>query len=179
MKLIRRRRSPSFPDRVLKISKLAVRGLVAQRVARSLVKAVKWIRRLPVMIGGAAVGYLALKKLRGSGDGGGPETWTAPPSAPPPNPIQTAATGTSAPETGPEAGGGPDVPSEGDGAPDPDLPAAAATDAGTTGGGSQAAEGSESDTPSDTAEQAATTIGDDLAAAAGAAGEPAEEQDKT
>jgi hypothetical protein len=170
MKLIRRRRSPTPADRAFKITKLAVRGLVAQRVARTTVKTAKWVRRLPVIAGAAGIGYLALKKLRGSGDGGSPETWTAPPAAPPsappttppPNPVETAGTGTPAPETGPEAGGGPDVPSEGDGAPDPDLPAAAATDAGTTGGGSEAVEAT-----SDPGEDASIEIGEDLAAAAG------------
>ena len=166
MKLIRRRKSPNPAQKAFNVVRLALKGLVAQRVARNAFRLYKFGRRLPLVIGGAVVGIFALKKLRGSGDQGGPETWTAPPATPAPPPIQTspvatAATGTP-PVEGPEVGGGPEVPaSEGDGAPDPDIEiAAAATDAGTTGGGSGAV------AEDAVAEDAATTIGDDLAAAA-------------
>lgn len=89
MKLISRRKSPSPPQKAFNVVKLALRGLAVQRIARNAFKAYKLVRRLPVIIGGAAVAAFALKKLRGSGDGG-PETWTAPPAAPAPEPIQTA-----------------------------------------------------------------------------------------
>lgn len=181
MKLIRRRQSPNPAQKTFNVVRLALRGLVVQRIARNAFRLYKFGRRLPLMVGGAVVGAFALKKLRGSGDGGGPETWTAPPATPAPEPIQTsapsapsssadssapdepsspvetAATGTPPVEDiGPETVGGPEVPATEDGAPDPDIVSGvAATDAGTTGGGSGAA-----------AEDAATAIGDDLAAAA-------------
>ena len=178
MKLISRSKPPHPVAKGYSILKLALRGLVIQRMARNGFRAYKLARRLPLIIGGAAIAVFALKKLRGGGDGG-PETWTAPPAAPTPAPIQTsgggsapstptsseespvetAATGT--PPVGPETTGGPDVPDvEADGAPDPDIAAsAAATDAGTSEGASEAV-------AADTGEDAATTIGDDLAAAA-------------
>jgi len=145
MKLLRRRKSPSPAQRGYKIFRLALRGLVAQRVARKAFKGYKFARRLPLLIGIGAIGYLLLRTLRGSGTQATPsDTWSAPPVTPP-APIQTSGSGnatrataaSAAEETAPAA---PDVPEvEGDGAPDPDLSAsAAATDAGTTDGGSKA-----------------------------------------
>ena len=174
MTLIRRRKSPNPAQKGINIVRLALRGLVVQRIARNALRLYKLGRRLPLLIGGAVVAIFALKKLRGSGDQGGPETWTAPPSTPAPapiktapepaeSPVETAATGTPpVEESGPEVAGAPEVPeSEGDGAPDPDIEiAAAATDAGTTDGGSDAVADDAA------ADDAATTIGDDLAAAA-------------
>ena len=201
MKLIRRRTSPNPAQKGFSVLKLALRGLVVQRIARNAFRAYKLARRMPLILGGAAVAIFALKKLRGGGNDG-PETWTAPPAAPAPAPIQTSGAGASKPSTpstpassspGPSGGSTPSTPAssapapdespvetaatgtppvedeapgtptapdiEADGAPDPDIAvAAAATDAGTTGGASEAVE---ADAP-----DAATTIGDDLAAAA-------------
>jgi hypothetical protein len=91
MKLLRRKPpEPNAAQKALSVVKLAARGLVVQRVARNAFGAYKFARRLPMLIGGAVVAVFALKKLRGSGDDAGPETWTAPPSTPAPAPIQTA-----------------------------------------------------------------------------------------
>ena len=197
MKLLRRKPpEPNAAQKALSVVKLAARGLAVQRIARNAFGAYKFARRLPMLIGGAVVAVFALKKLRGSGNDAGPETWTAPPSTPPApiqtapaaatptpppapetpaattpgsaaaaekpaepattpddeSPVETAATGT--PPVDPET----DLPpaADVDGAADPDITiAAAATDAGTTGGGSDAVAGDPSD-----------AIGADLVAAA-------------
>ena len=177
MKLLpRRHRAPSPLERGFNILALVLRALTAQRVARRVHRNRKRvhrvpllsIRRIPLFIGAAIAGSALVKKLRGGGDTPGPETWTAPPAASTPSPIQTAGTGTPPPESGPEAGGGPEVPADEDGAPSPDISAgAAATDAGTTAGGSAAA--SDDEEPSATSDAAADAIGDDLASAAGGA----------
>ena len=163
MKLPGRSSSPPPAERTHNIFRIALRALVAQRMARRTAKhglrTYKFVRRLPWLIGSAVIGFLLFRKLRGSETPATPsEPWTAPPVTPP-APIQTSGTGNStpepepepepedvpptpaAPQAGVEAKGGPDLPSEGDGAPDPVLSAsAAATDAGTTGGGTKAVE---------------------------------------
>lgn len=137
MKLIRRRRSPAPPEKAFNVVKLALRGLAVQRIARNAFKAYKLVRRLPVIIGGAAVAAFALKKLRGSGDGG-PETWTAPPTAPAPEPIQTAG-GTAVASTPSTATPPPSTASE------PATPASGVSaDAGSSTSGEGSATGEES-----------------------------------
>lgn len=105
MKLVRRRRAPNPAQRAYKIFRLALRGLVAQRVARRAFKTYRFARRLPLLIGGGAIAFLLLRKLRGGNSQATPsEPWTAPPVTPP-APIQTAGSGTPAPTTAAETAG--------------------------------------------------------------------------
>ena len=141
MKLPGTSSSPHPAERTHNIFRIALRALVAQRMARRTAKhglrTYKFVRRLPWLIGSAVIGFLLFRKLRGSETPATPtEPWTAPPVTPP-APIQTSGTGNGTID--PDPAPAPDLPSESDGAPDPDLSAAAAaTDAGTTEGGSKA-----------------------------------------
>jgi hypothetical protein len=95
MKLIPRRKKSKAPvQKVLDVVRLAVRGLVAVRIARSAAKGYKVARKLPLI--GVVLGIIALvvKRARDSGTG-------EPDITPPPSPASPAA------EAGPEAEAGP------------------------------------------------------------------------
>ena len=106
MKLIRRRKSKHPVQKALDVVRLAVRGIIAVRVARNAHKTYKFARRLPLLLVGAGIAVLVVRKLRGGGDSE-PVSYESPPSAAPrPTPTPTP-TPTPAPE------------SAGDGAPSP------------------------------------------------------------
>jgi hypothetical protein len=83
MKLIRRTRKPSPAEQVLGYARLGLRGLVAQRVARRAYRNYKFARRLPVLIGVAALAAFVAKKLKGGEEAATPAT---PAESPPPQP---------------------------------------------------------------------------------------------
>jgi hypothetical protein len=107
MKLIRRSKSQPPAQKALGIARLALRGLVAQRVARKAFKGYKLARKLPLVIAGGAVAAFAAKKARGRG-GQGPHDFATTP--PPPQPVPTGPD----PELTPDLSGAPAA----DGAPD-------------------------------------------------------------
>ena len=100
MKLIRRKRTPTTAQRSLDVVRTAVRGLVAQRVARSAFRTYKLVRKLPLLLalGAAAAGIAALARKRKAGGAPEAETWaptpatpaSTPPSSPPSPPVPSA-----------------------------------------------------------------------------------------
>jgi hypothetical protein len=126
MKLIRKDKPKPPAHRAVDVVRLAVRGLVAQRVARKAFRGYKWARRIPYLLGAAALAG-ALAKLLGRRRGGA----TAQEPYQPPAPVSSSATSTAtsaaappAPEApeAPEAPASPEVAAAvTDGAPGPEL----------------------------------------------------------
>src|SRR4051794_32694341 len=125
MKLIRRKKDPTPVQEALRFVKLSVRALVAARMARNSLKHYRRVRRLPLLLGGAAILALVAKLLKGRGgsERPAPQPGTPPASSPPPapapaasspappaaapsngapNPVETAGTGTPEPTDAPE-----------------------------------------------------------------------------
>ena len=109
MKLIRRKKEPTPVEQALAYVKLAVRGLAAVRIARASFKTYKFARKLPFILGGAAIAALVLKKKRGGGGDTSEAQWTPPstaqtPSSPStPTPVATSNGSPSASSTPPKA----------------------------------------------------------------------------
>jgi hypothetical protein len=117
MTLIRRRQSKHPVQKALDLVRLAVRGIVAVRVARNAHKTYKFARRLPLLLGGAAIAVLVARKLRGGKDSE-PVTYESPPPAAP-RPASAPAAQAPAPASEPAAAPTPTPESAGDGAPSP------------------------------------------------------------
>ena len=130
MKLIRRKQSKPPARKALDILALVARALMAQRVARKVVKhgarGYRWTRRLPYLLGGAAI-VAVIAKLRGRSSGGAQvdqpyqppapvSSSTAAAPAPAPTPASPAAA-----ESAPPPPDAPEAPE------DPDVAAAVAT----------------------------------------------------
>ena len=81
MKPIRRKKKPTPAQQALDYAKLAVRGLVAVRVARSAFSTYKLARKLPFVLGGLALGGVVIKLLRGRGKDSSEAQWTPPSTA--------------------------------------------------------------------------------------------------
>jgi hypothetical protein len=116
MNLIRQRRSKPPAHKGLDLVRLAIKGLVAQRVARRAHKTYKFTKRLPYIVGlGAVAGVVAvaLKKLSGHKA----EVPAAPAAAPAPSPAPAPASATPPPKLAP------DPEPATDGAPGPELTA--------------------------------------------------------
>ncbi len=142
MKLIRRKQSKPPARKALDIVALVARALMAQRVARKAVKhgarGYRWARRLPYLLGGAAI-VAAIAKLRSRSGGGSQANQPYQPPAPvtsstaptpAPTPASPAAAETSPPPPeAPEAPVSPELNAEGpEAAAPPEL--AGATDDG-------------------------------------------------
>jgi hypothetical protein len=94
MKLIGRRKSKTPVQQVLDYLRLALRALVAARVARTALKGYRFARRVPYLIAAGAVIAVAVKLLRGKRE---QETTYEPPA-----PVTSATSPTTAPPA-PEA----------------------------------------------------------------------------
>ena len=119
MSLIGRKKDKKRHDDGLRAFALLLRALVAQRVARKAYKGYRWTRRLPYLLGGAAiVAFVARKtqqKTGGASDAGYAPSAPAPsttvpvstPSTPTPTGAPTAVTPapTAAADGAPEPGG--------------------------------------------------------------------------
>jgi hypothetical protein len=102
MKLIRRKKDDDHKGvKAVKAVRLAVRGLVAQRVARKAVKhgrrGYKWGRRAPYILGGAAVAAGAAKVLGKTKDSGPAQQPYSPPA-----PVSNSTTPTTTPAHAPD-----------------------------------------------------------------------------
>ena len=89
MKLIRRKKKPTPLEQALGYAKLGVRGLVAARLARNAFKTYKFARKLPFIVGAAAIAALVLKKKRGGGGDTSEAQWTPPSTAQTPSSPST------------------------------------------------------------------------------------------
>jgi hypothetical protein len=102
--LLRRKKKKATPvSQALGIASKVFRALAAVRIARTTLKGVRWVRRLPVIAGVIAAGALLARKAFGGGGGDAVPAYTPPPPPPtgaPPSPVATAATGTSPAEVG-------------------------------------------------------------------------------
>jgi len=92
MSLIRRKPEKKPHDHGLRAVALLARGLMAQRVARKAYTGYKWTRRIPFLLGGAAIAAVVAGLLKRKSDAGGTT-----PSTPAPSTTSTAASSPSAP----------------------------------------------------------------------------------
>ena len=93
MKLIpRRKKQPTTLEKSLAIFSKVFQALAAVRLARGALKGYRFAKRIPLLLGGAAVAAFAAKKLReGSGTPDAPAPSSSMPT-PPPAPSKPGAT---------------------------------------------------------------------------------------
>ena len=138
MKLLRRKSEPTTAEKVLAIFGKVVKALAAVRAARTAYGTYKFARRLPLLVGGAAVVggiVFAARKLRGGGDSGQVETWSppAPASSPSPSSSSSSTPAGTGPGPGPELTPNP-AETAGTGSPSPDLEPATPPSVSAEGG---------------------------------------------